>query len=66
MAVRVCAVGVFAREVQQVYAGENYQEAAEERDRVYDRGCVEALEEEAGGDEGARREGDVVEGVDAG
>ena len=47
VSVRVCAVGVLAREIQQVYAREDDQETAEQRDGVYGGGCVEALEEEA-------------------
>lgn len=62
----VDAVGVFAREVEEVDAGEDDEEAAEQGDGVDGGGGVEALEEEAGGDEGACGEGDVVEGVDAG
>ena len=62
----VDAVGVFAREVEEVDAGEDDEEAAEQGDGVDGGGGVEALEEEAGGDEGAGGEGDVVEGVDAG
>lgn len=59
------AVGVVAREVEEVYAGEDDEEAAEQGDGVDGGGGVEALEEEAGGDKGAGGEGDVVEGVDA-
>ena len=66
VAERLCAVGVFTRQVEQVHAGEDDEEAAEKRDCVYGRGRVEALEEEARGDEGAGCEGYVVEGVDAG
>ena len=58
------AVGVVAREVEQVDAGEDDKEAAEKRDCVYGGGGVEALEEQEGGCEGAGREGYVVEGVD--
>lgn len=65
VAERVRAVGVIAREVEEVHAGEDDEEAAEERDGVYGGGGVEALEEEAGGDEGKGREGYVVEGIDA-
>lgn len=62
----VDTVGVFPREVEEVDAGEDDEEAAEQGDGVNGGGGVEALEEEAGGDEGAGGEGDVVEGVDAG
>jgi hypothetical protein len=62
----VGAVGVFSREIEEVDAGKDDEEAAEQGDGVYGGGGVEALEEEAGGDEGAGGEGDVVEGVDAG
>jgi hypothetical protein len=44
------AVGVVAREVEEVDAGEDDEEAAEKGDCVYGRGGVEALEEEEGGD----------------
>lgn len=59
----VAAVWIFAREVEEVDAGEDGQEAAEERDGVDDVGCVEASEQDEGREEGAGREGDVVEGV---
>lgn len=60
------AVGVLARQIEQVDAGEDGQEAAEEGDRVACVDGVEALEEDEGGDEGEGGEGYVVEGVDAG
>lgn len=44
------AVGVFAREVEEVDAGEDCEEAAEEGDGVYGVGGVEAAEEDEGGD----------------
>ena len=60
----VIAVGVLAREVEEVDAREDDEEAAEKRNCVYG-GCgVEALEEQAGCDERAGCEGYVVEGVD--
>jgi len=46
----VAAVRVFAREVQEVDAGEDCEEAAEEGDGVDGVGCVEAGEEDEGGD----------------
>lgn len=58
-------VGVFAREVEQVDTREDNEKAAEEGDCVYGGGGVEALEKEAGGNEGAGCEGYIVEGVDA-
>lgn len=58
------AVWVFAREVEEVYAGEDGEEAAEEGDCVDSVGCVEALEENERCDEGAGGEGDIVERVD--
>ena len=57
------SVWVFAREIEEVDAGEDDEEAAEEGDCVYGGGGVEALEEEEGGEEGAGCEGDVVERV---
>lgn len=60
------AVRIGAGEVQQVDAREDDEEAAEEGDCVYGRGCVEAAEEEEGGDESEGCEGYVVEGVDTG
>jgi hypothetical protein len=62
----VAAVGVFAGEVQKVDAGEDGEEAAEERDGIYGVGSVEAAEEDEGGDEGAGGECYVVERVYAG
>jgi hypothetical protein len=62
----VIAVGVFAGEVQEVDAGEDGEEAAEERDCVYGVGCIEAAEEDEGGDEGTGGECYVVERVYAG
>lgn len=59
-------VGVFAREVQQVDATEDDEEAAEEGYGVYRVGGVEASKEDEGGDEGEGREGYVVEWVDPG
>ena len=54
------AVGVFAREVEEVHARKNDEEAAEEGDCVHSIGCVESAEEEEGRNEGAGREGYVV------
>ena len=59
----VCAIGVFARKVEEVDAGEDDEEAAKERDGVYGGGGVEALEQEARSDEGKGGECYVVEGV---
>lgn len=59
------AVGVAARQVEQVHAGKGDEEAAKEREGVGHVGRVEALEEDEGGAKGSRGEGDVVEGVDA-
>ena len=61
----VAAVGIVAGQVEQVDAGEDDEEAAEEGDCVYGGGGVEALEQKAGCDEREGREGYVVEGVDA-
>jgi len=61
---QVAAFGVFAREVEEVDAGEDDEEAAEQGDGVDCVGGVEALEEDEGGAEGAGCEGYVVEGVD--
>lgn len=59
------AVGVVAREIEEVYAGEDDKESAEEGYCVYS-GCgVEALEEEERCDEGAGGEGYIVKRVDA-
>ena len=44
------AVGVFAREVEEVDAGEDREEAAKEGDGVNGVGGVEAAEEDEGGD----------------
>lgn len=63
---QVGAVRVFTGEVEEVDAGENCQEAAEEGDGVDGVGGVEAAEEDEGGAEGAGCEGYVVEGVDSG
>lgn len=59
------AVGVFAAEVEQVDAGEDDEEAAEEGYCVYGGGGVETLEEETRCDERAGGEAYVIEGVDA-
>ena len=59
------ALGIFAREVEQVDAGEDDEEAGEERDGVDGGGGVEAAEEDEAGDEGEGGEGNVIEGVDA-
>jgi hypothetical protein len=59
------AVWVFAAEVEEVDAGEDDEEAAEEGEGVDGGGGVEAAEEDEGGDEGEGCEGYVVEGVDA-
>ena len=45
----VSPIGVIAREIEEIDAGKYDKEAAEERDGVYGRGGVEALEEEEGG-----------------
>lgn len=60
-----CAVGVPAADVEQVDAGEYYEEAGEEREGVYGVGGVEAAVEDEGGAESGGCEGYVVEGVDA-
>lgn len=60
------ALGVLAGQVEEVDAGEDDQEAAEETDGVDGVGGVEAAEEDEGGEEGEGREGYVVEGVYAG
>ena len=57
------AVGIVARKVEQVNAGEDYEEAAEEGDCVDGRRSVETAEEEERGDECAGCEGDVIERV---
>ena len=59
------AIGVLTREVEEVYAGEDDEEAAEQRDGVDSRRSVEALEKQAGCDEGASGESHVVERVHA-
>jgi hypothetical protein len=61
----VCAVGVFAGEVEEVDAGEDDEEAANEGDGVDGVCRVEAAEEDEGGDEGESRKCDIVEWVDA-
>jgi hypothetical protein len=53
-------VRVFAREVEEVHAGKNYEKAAEERDCVNGVGGVESLEEDETCAESCRCEGDVV------
>lgn len=54
-----------ARELEEVHAEEGGDEAGEERDGVGGIVCVEALEEDDGGDDGTGRETDVVHRVDA-
>jgi hypothetical protein len=58
------AVGVVAREVEEVYTGEDDEETTKERNRVYGGRSVKALEEEEGCDECAGGEGYVVKWVD--
>jgi hypothetical protein len=60
----IVAFGVLTREVEEVDACEDYEEATQERDCVDGVAGVEALEEDKGCDEGAGGEGDVVERVD--
>ena len=62
---RFSAVWVLPREVEQVNAREDDEEAGEEGNGVHGVGGVEAAEEDEGGAEGGGREGDVVEGVNA-
>jgi hypothetical protein len=57
------ALGVFAREVEEVDAGEDDEEAAEKGDCVYGVAGVEALEENKRCDEGAGGKGDVVQRI---
>ena len=54
-----------ARDVEQVDAHEDDEEAAEERDGVDAAGGVEPLEEDGGGDNSAGGETDIVDRVDA-
>lgn len=63
---RLGAVGVVAAEVEEVDAREGDEEAADEGEGADHVGGVEAVEEDEGGAEGGRGEGDVVEWVDAG
>jgi hypothetical protein len=60
-----CAVWVPARDVEEIDAGKDYEEAGEEREGVYGVGGVEAAIEDEGGAEGRGCEGYVVERVDA-
>jgi hypothetical protein len=60
----IVAFGVLTREVEEVDAGEDYEETTQERDCVDGIAGVEALEEDKGRDEGAGGEGDVVQRVD--
>jgi len=59
------AVWVAARDVEEVDAGEDYEEAGEEGEGVDGVGGVEAAVEDEGGAEGGGCEGYVVEGIDA-
>lgn len=61
----LCAVGVGAAEVEEVDAREGDEKPADQGEDADGLGRVKALEEDEGGAEGRRREGDVVEGVDA-
>ena len=60
----VSPIGIIAREIEEIDAGKDDEEAAKERYGVYSRGSVEALEEEEGGYEGAGCECYVVERID--
>lgn len=62
----IVTFGVFAREVEEVNAGEDCEETAQKRDGVDGVASVEASEEDEGCDEGAGGEGDVVQRVDTG
>lgn len=53
-------VRVAARQIEEVNAAENYEEAAEEGDSVDGVGSVETLEEDEGGTEGGGCEGYVI------
>lgn len=59
------AVGVPAGDVEQVDAGEDYEEAGEQGEGVDGVGGVEAAVEDEGGAEGGGCEGYVVEGVNS-
>lgn len=64
MSTQPSALGVSAREVEQVDTSEGNEEAANKRERVYRVGCVEAAEESKGGAQRSRSKGNVVERVD--
>lgn len=64
MAHKMSAVGIFAREVEEVDACEDDEEAAEEGNGIYGVGRVEALEKDEGCEEREGRECDVVEWID--
>ena len=66
MAHKMSAVGIFAREVEEVDACEDDEEAAEEGNGIYGVGRVEALEKDEGCAEREGRECDVVEWIDTG
>lgn len=61
----VVAVRVAAGEIEEIDAGEDDEEAAEEGEGIDGVGGVEAAEENEGGAERGGREGDVVERVDS-
>jgi hypothetical protein len=60
---RSVAVGIVAREIEEVDTGEDDEESAEQRDCVYSRCGVEALEKQERRDEGTSREAYIVEGI---
>ena len=57
------AVGVFAGQVEQIHAREDDEKSTEERNRIHSGRRIEALEEEARGDECACCKGNIVERV---
>lgn len=62
---QLVSVRIVPREVQQVDAREDDQEATEQRDRVHGFGGVEALEEDEGGTQRGGGESDIVQRVHA-
>lgn len=59
------AVGVFARQVEEIYTGKYNKKTTKERNSVDRRRGVEALEQETRSNERASRKGYVVEGIHA-
>ena len=58
-------VGVATRKVQEIHACESNKEAAKERDDRYSISGVESSEEDEGGTECSRGEGDIIKRIHA-